>query len=55
MLEEQKVNWAEMLSRMYNRWSEKELSRSLIHISSGEEAGIKSISLKISGENTYGF
>ena len=49
-------DWAEMLSRMYHRWSEKRnYKRSLIHISSGEEAGIKSISLKISGENAYGF
>ena len=49
-------DWAEMLSRMYNRWSEKRnYKRNLIHISSGEEAGIKSISLKITGDNAYGF
>ena len=49
-------DWAEMLSRMYSRWGEKKnFKKNLIHISNGDEAGIKSISLKISGENAYGF
>ena len=48
-------DWAEMLSRMYSRWIEKKtLKKVLIHISNGDEAGIKSISIKISGENAYG-
>ena len=49
-------DWAEMLSRMYSRWGEKKnFKKNLIHISNGDEAGVKSISLKISGENAYGF
>ncbi|RPH06026.1 MAG: peptide chain release factor 2 [Alphaproteobacteria bacterium TMED93] len=49
-------DWAEMLSRMYSRWCEKNnYKKNLIHISNGDEAGIKSISLKVIGENAYGF
>ncbi len=49
-------DWAEMLSRMYVRWGEKKnFKKNLIHISNGDEAGIKSVSLKFSGENAYGF
>ena len=49
-------DWAEMLSRMYNRWIEKkQFKKNLISISNGDEAGIKSVSLKIAGENAYGF
>ncbi len=49
-------DWAEMLSRMYIRWVEKKnFKKNLIHLSVGDEAGIKSISLKFSGENAYGF
>ena len=49
-------DWAEMLSRMYSRWGEKKnFKKNLIHISNGDEAGIKSVSLKFSGENAYGF
>ena len=55
--EEQKVKIGQKcFLRMYNRWGEKRnYKRNLIHISNGDEAGIKSISLKISGENAYGF
>ncbi len=49
-------DWAEMLSRMYSRWVEKKnLKKSIIHISTGEEAGLKSLSIKIAGDNAYGF
>ena len=49
-------DWVEMLSRMYSRWIEKkQYKKNLISISNGDEAGIKSISLKIAGENAYGF
>ena len=44
------VDGQEMLLEWYHRWV-KNYKRSLIHISSGEEAGIKSVKLKISGEN----
>ena len=49
-------DWVEMLSRMYSRWTEKKnFKKNIIHISSGEEAGLKSISFKVSGDNAYGF
>ena len=48
-------DWAEMLSRMYARWIEKKnFKRSLIYLSDGEEAGIKSVSIKVEGDNAYG-
>ena len=49
-------DWAEMLQRMYVRWSEsKNFKVSLFQESKGEEAGIKSCTLKIVGEFTYGW
>jgi peptide chain release factor 2 len=49
-------DWAEMLSRMYGRWAENhDYKVSLIEQSAGEEAGIKSATLQIKGENAYGW
>ena len=49
-------DWAEMLQRMYVRWSEnKGLKISLLQESKGEEAGIKSSTVKIEGDFTYGW
>ena len=49
-------DWAEMLQRMYIRWAEsKKLNISLLQESRGDEAGIKSSTIKISGEFTYGW
>jgi peptide chain release factor 2 len=49
-------DWAEMLRRMYSRWAEKNNFRvELIHESRGEEAGIKSSTIKISGQFVYGW
>ena len=49
-------DWALMLSRMYLRWAEKRgYTTELMEESPGEEAGIKSISFKIMGENAYGW
>ena len=48
-------DWAAMLQRMYVRWAEsKEFDISLLQESKGEEAGIKSSTLKISGDYVYG-
>lgn len=45
-------DWAQMLLRMYVRWAEKNnLRAEIIEQSDGEEAGIKSVSLKITGGN----
>jgi peptide chain release factor 2 len=49
-------DWAEMLSRMYARWAEgRDYKVSLVEQSAGEEAGIKSATLMIKGENAYGW
>ena len=49
-------DWAEILQRMYVRWAEsKDLNVELLQESRGEEAGIKSSTMKISGEFTYGW
>ena len=49
-------DWAEILQRMYVRWAEnKNYKISLLQESRGEEAGIKSCTIKISGEFTYGW
>ncbi|MDO8266184.1 MAG: peptide chain release factor 2 [Candidatus Saccharibacteria bacterium] len=43
-------DWAQMLLRMYTRWAEAEsLSVSTIDISEGEEAGLKSVTIEITG------
>lgn len=45
-----------MLYRMYTRWSEKKKYKmELLDYQSGEEAGIKSVSLRIKGTNAYGY
>ncbi len=49
-------DWAEMLLRMYNRWG---LARSYnvdhLESSAGEEAGLKSATVRVSGHNAYGW
>ncbi|MEO6581777.1 MAG: peptide chain release factor 2 [Sphingomicrobium sp.] len=48
-------DWAEMLQRMYSRWGERHgMKVELIDHHSGEQAGIKSATLLIKGENAYG-
>ncbi len=49
-------DWAEMLARMYTRWAENRGYKvALIEESPGEEAGLKSATIEISGENAYGW
>jgi peptide chain release factor 2 len=49
-------DWAAMLTRMYMRWAERRGYKvALIEESPGEEAGIKSATLEIKGENAYGW
>lgn len=49
-------DWAQMLLRMYSRWAEQRgYSLSLLEQSDGEEAGIKSATVRIDGENAYGW
>ena len=49
-------DWAEMLLRMYQRWIERKGFRGqLVQLTPGEEAGIKSATLQISGDFAYGW
>ncbi len=49
-------DWAEMLLRMYLRWAEDhEFDAEIIEASAGEVAGIKSATVRISGEYAYGW
>src|ERR687890_1044050 len=48
-------DWAEMLQRMYSRWGERHgMKVELVDHHSGEQAGIKSATVLIKGENAYG-
>ena len=48
-------DWAEMLVRMYLRWAERRgFKAELVEASPGEEAGLKSAAITVSGENAYG-
>jgi len=48
-------DWAEMLQRMYTRWAERHgMKVELVDHHSGEQAGIKSATLLVKGENAYG-
>lgn len=49
-------DWAEMLLRMYTRWGERhDYNVSVMDLQPGEEAGIKSATLEIKGDNVYGY
>ena len=48
-------DWAEMLMRMYMRWAEAhKVGVTLMDSTPGEEAGIKSATLRFEGENAFG-
>ncbi len=49
-------DWADMLLRMYTRWIERSGFKSgVVDIQSGDEAGIKSATLKVTGEYAFGY
>jgi peptide chain release factor 2 len=49
-------DWAQMLMRMYSRWAEDHgFAVSVLDLQPGDEAGIKSVSLEISGQYAYGY
>ena len=49
-------DWASMLCRMYQRWSEKKgYTVEMLDFLDGDEAGLKSVTLQISGMNAYGY
>jgi peptide chain release factor 2 len=48
-------DWAEMLVRMYLRWAERRgFKAELVEASPGEEAGLKSAAIAVTGDNAYG-
>ena len=49
-------DWAEMLYRMFTRWAEDHgFDVKLLDLQEGEEAGIKSVSFMLNGDNAYGY
>lgn len=49
-------DWADMLLRMYNRWMERGgWKAELLDAQEGDQAGIKSVSLRVSGDHPYGY
>lgn len=49
-------DWASMLCRMYQRWAEKKgFQVEMLDFLDGDEAGYKSVTLQINGENAYGY
>lgn len=49
-------DWAEMLYRMYNRWAERhDYKVTLLDYLDGDDAGMKSASILIEGDNAYGY
>jgi len=49
-------DWADMLLRMYQRWGERRgFAVEIVDFQGGEEVGVRSVTLKVSGENAYGY
>ncbi|MDL2237956.1 peptide chain release factor 2 [Christensenellaceae bacterium OttesenSCG-928-K19] len=49
-------DWAQMLMRMYTRWAERHgYAVKVLDFLDGDEAGVKSVTLQISGDNAYGY
>lgn len=50
------MDWVQMLLRMYTRWAENNMFQTrILDLLEGDEAGIKSVTVEVSGENAYGF
>lgn len=50
------ADWAEMLMRMYTRWTERNgMGSSIMDIQPGDEAGIKGVTVEVKGEYAYGY
>lgn len=50
------MDWVEMLFRMYTRWAENNgFQTRVLDFLEGEEAGIKSVTVEVTGENAYGY
>ena len=49
-------DWVQMLLRMYTRWAEKKgFGVKILDMLDGDEAGIKSVTIEVSGDNAYGY
>lgn len=49
-------DWCEMLYRMYSRWADAhDFSVKVVDVLDGDEAGLKSVSIQVEGENAYGY
>jgi peptide chain release factor 2 len=49
-------DWANMLLRMYQRWADKkDCSTQILDFLDGDEAGLKSVTLQVNGENAFGY
>ena len=49
-------DWAEMLMRMYLRWCERKgFKTEIVNLQPGDEAGIKDVSITVTGTNAYGY
>lgn len=49
-------DWAQMLLRMYTRWAERKgFKVTVLDYLDGDEAGIKSVTIQVEGENAYGY
>ncbi len=50
------ADWAEMLMRMYNRWTERnDMQSSIMDMQPGEDAGVKGVTIEVKGDFAYGY